>query len=477
MKWVGPATRTVRVERVTERDETRTRSADHRIRDVLDALAAELELFERAGRITEALAGASWKALKSLGSLARVVGAPPGKTPGPATCLRDAAAREIGRRPRYQIGDRIAVGGMAEVFRGWQIGEGFERPVAIKRLLPNLVRDARYARLVEHEADVLARMLHPNIVQMIDVVRDDDGHQLLVLEYIDGIHLRKLFHSGALSHAVIVFIVAEILNGLGYAHHLPTSDGRVLGVVHRDLSLDNILVSWDGAVKLADFGIAKRRDKTEVSMTLPVQGKSGYMSPEQHRGERLDGRSDLYSVGVMLWELLAHERLFARETARQFERVPRPSTRRPVPRDLEAVAMRLLRADRERRYRTAEAAYDAIARCDAGSWLRGRVELIELLAERFPDQAARRSASRPRERRDPPTPKLADLPGARRVAVRERWNRWRWSMRRARWERQRWQARRLPRRGWRVMTIAVCLAAMLGLALAAVMTAKAHVLW
>jgi len=375
-----------------------------------------------------------------------------------------APSREIGRRPRYQIGDRIAAGGMAEVFRGWQIGEGFERPVAIKRLLPKLAHDARYAWLVEHEADVLARMQHPNIVQLIDVAHDDDG-PLLVLEYIDGIHLRKLFHSGALSPAVIVFIVAEILNGLGYAHHLPTNDGRVLGVVHRDVSLDNILVSWDGAVKLADFGIAKRRDKTEVSMTLPVQGKSGYMSPEQHRGEPLDGRSDLYSVGVMLWELLAHERLFARETAGQFERVPRPSTRRPVPRDLEAVAMKLLRPNRERRYRTAEAAYDAIARCDAGSWLRGRVELIELLAERFPDQAARRSARRPRVSPDPPTPKLAGLPGARRVAVRERWRRWRWSMRRARWERQRWRARRLPRRGWRVMTIAVCVAAMLGLAL------------
>lgn len=442
---------------------------------MFDALAAELDVFERAGRLHNVMAGASWSALKTLSRIAETIMGPPGITAGPATCLRYAAAREIARRPRYQIGERLGVGGAAEVFRGWQIGEsGFERPVAIKRILPERVSESsRYAWMVSHEADVLARMLHPNIVHVFDVVRDDDGQLLLVLEYVDGIHLGKLIESGPVPVSVIVFLAAEILSGLGYAHHLPANGSRVLGVVHRDLSPDNILLSWDGAVKIADFGLAKRRDTTQVSVTPHVRGKPGYMSPEQGLGQPLDGRSDLYSVGVMLWELLADERPYTHGAAFEdrFDRgLPRPSAYRPVPRDLEAVVMKLLRRDRARRFRTAEAAYDAIARCDSSSRLRGRIELIELLAQRFPDQAARRPTRRPAmpHTPTPPTPRLPPYPRARRALVRERWERWRWSMRRARWEHQRWQARRLPRRTWPalfvvVMVMVVCVAAAVAL--------------
>lgn len=466
----GRAARTASPDRATGNEAAR--SPERRIRDVLDALAVELDVFERAGRLHNAMAGASWSALKTLSRIAGTIMAPPGMTPGPATCLRYAAAREIARRPRYQMGERLGVGGMAEVFRGWQIGEaGFERPVAIKRILPKHAESDRYAWMVWHEADVLARMLHPNIVHVFDVVRDDDGQLLLVLEYVDGIHLGKLIESGPMPVSVSAFLAAEILSGLGYAHNLPANGSRVLGVVHRDVSPDNILLSWDGAVKIADFGLAKRRDATEVSVTPYVRGKPGYMSPEQRSGQPLDGRSDLYSVGVMLWELLADERPFSHGPAIEdrFDRgLPRPSVFRPVPRDLEAVVMKLLRRDRERRFRTAEAAYDAIARCDSSSRLRGRVELVELLAQRFPDQAARRPTRRPAmpHTPTPPTPILPPHPGARRAPVRERWERWRRSMRRARWERQRWRARRLPRRTWSAMSIVVmvaCVAAVLAL--------------
>jgi serine/threonine protein kinase len=199
------------------------------------------------------------------------------------------------------------------------------------------------------------------------------------------------------------------------------------------------------------------------------------MSPEQHLGQRLDGRSDLYSVGVMLWELLARERLFAYGTgAGRFDRaLPRPGVYRPVPRDLEAVVMKLLRRDRERRYRTAEAAYDAIARCDGSSLLRGRVELVELLAQRFPDQAARRPTRRPAPHPPThPTPKVTPPPGGARAGL---WERSRWRMRRLRRsmrrlrrqhrsDRQRRRARRLPRRWWPATGIAVaCVAAILWL--------------
>ncbi|MGH7633596.1 MAG: serine/threonine protein kinase, partial [Gemmatimonadaceae bacterium] len=430
--------------------------------------------FEGAGRLHNAMAGASWRALKTLSRVARAIAAP-AVTPGPATCLRYVAEREIARRPRYQISERLGVGGMGEVFRGWQIGEvGFERPVAIKRLLPKVAQ--MYPWLVSHEAGVLARMLHPNIVHVFDLARDDDGQLLLVLEYVDGIHLGKLIASGPVPTSVITFLATEILGGLGYAHHLPASGSLVQGVVHRDLSPDNILLSWDGAVKIADFGLAKERHTIEVSMSPSAEGKPGYMSPEQHLGQRLDGRSDLYSVGVMLWELLAHERMVEHRSVvkGQFDRtLPRPSVFRPVPRDLEAVVMKLLRRDRERRYRTAEAAYDAIARCDGSSLLRGRVELVELLAQRFPEQAAHRPTRRPAPHPvTHPTPEVTPPPRGARAGL---WERSRWRMRRLRrsmrrsmgqrrWERQRRGARRLPRRWWPTMAIAfVCVAALLGL--------------
>lgn len=210
-------------------------------------------------------------------------------------------------------------------------------------------------------------------------------------------------------------------------------------------------------------------------MSPSTEGKPGYMSPEQHLGQRLDGRSDLYSVGVMLWELLAHERMVGRGgvVEGQSDRAPRPSLFRPVPRDLEAVVMKLLRRERERRYRTAEAAYDAIARCDGSSLLRGRVELVELLAQRFPDQAARRPTRRPAPHPPThPTPKVTPPPGGARAGL---WERSRWRMRRLRRsmrrlrrqrrsDRQRRRARRLPRRWWPAMAIAfACVAAMLWL--------------
>lgn len=426
-------------------DAGRTPAPEHRIRDVLDQLALELDVFERAGRLRQAMAGASWKALQMISRVAGTLVTREGRPAKISTCLHHAAEREIARRPRYQIRERLGVGGMAEVFRGWQIGEvGFERQVAIKRLLPRLARSDRHAWLISHEADVLARMPHPNVVHVIDVVLDDDDQPLLVLEYVDGIDLGKLISGGPLPISVIVFIVAEILNGLGFVHHLPARIDRVLGVVHRDLSPDNILLSWDGAVKISDFGIAKRRSTTEVSVTPCVQGKPGYMSPEQHRGDSIDGRSDLYSVGIILWELLANRRLFPRtvEDSERFDReVPRPGVDRHVPRGLEAVAMKLLRPNRNRRYRTAEAAYDAIARCDAASWLRGRAELVELLGERFPEQAAHRPVHRP-PLPHTPTSSVPPPPGASREP---RWERWCWWMRERQWERQRRRARRLSR--------------------------------
>jgi serine/threonine-protein kinase len=284
---------------------------------------------------------------------------------------------------------------MAEVFRGTMIGaERFERTVAIKRILPALAQHAPFVELFVQEAHAIGRMSHPNIVSVLDFERDPAGQLLLVLEFVDGVDLNQLVKSGALPHAVVIFLVTEILNGLSYAHGLPMG-----GIVHRDLSPHNILLSWDGAVKVADFGLAKPRD---ASQTAP-QGKFAFMSPEQIEGRALDGRSDLFSVGVMLWEMLAGRHLFGhRQDAATSWRVlnqtiPRPSSVRPVPSDLEEVTMRLLERDPTRRYPTAEAAFAALTRCKDAS-IQGRAELVRLLAERFPRRLtpalARRRARR-----------------------------------------------------------------------------------
>jgi eukaryotic-like serine/threonine-protein kinase len=179
-----------------------------------------------------------------------------------------AAAEPAPALSRYRLGERLGAGGT-------MIGaERFERTVAIKRILPALAQHAPFVELFVQEAHAIGRMSHPNIVSVLDFERDPAGQLLLVLEFVDGVDLNQLVKSGALPHAVVIFLVTEILNGLSYAHGLPMG-----GIVHRDLSPHNILLSWDGAVKVADFGLAKPRD---ASQTAP-QGKFAFMSPRAGR--------------------------------------------------------------------------------------------------------------------------------------------------------------------------------------------------
>jgi serine/threonine-protein kinase len=267
--------------------------------------------------------------------------------------------------------------------------EGVERPVAIKRIYPGFDRE-RFVPKFIREARVLCRLSHSNIVSVWGFERDDRGQLLLIMEYVDGVDLRKLLASGDLPHSVVVFIVAEILSGLGYAHRVPVDEGT-LGVVHRDLSPHNVLLAREGAVKVSDFGLAKLRQASHVSASWELEGKAAFMSPEQVRGQPLDGRSDLFSVGIILWELLTGARLFGREgecVEATIWRVltgpiSRPGLIRSVPPDIEAVVMRLLDRDPEQRYPDAETALGELIRCRAASVL-AREELANILAERFP---------------------------------------------------------------------------------------------
>jgi serine/threonine-protein kinase len=299
---------------------------------------------------------------------------------------------------------------MAEVFAGSAVGaEGFSRRVAIKRVLPGFSDDAAFARMFVAEAQISAQLVHPNVVSVLDFDRDGDGRLFLVMELVDGVSLDALLATGLVPLPVAIFVIAEVLRGLGFAHDLPIT-GDLRGVIHRDISPHNVLLSWEGAVKVSDFGIAKARAASEASASVFIKGKPAYMSPEQANGQPLDGRSDLFAVGVVLWEMLVGRRLFAAEDTRAtlaavlFGKIPRPRSRRPdVPRDLERVTMKLLERDLPARYAAAEAAIADLMNC-ADAPRAGREAVMAVLAERFPDRApVRHSAARTRSG-VPPTP-------------------------------------------------------------------------
>ena len=282
---------------------------------------------------------------------------------------------------------------MAEVFLGAMIGaEGFSRRVAIKRVLPGYSDNPSFAQMFVAEAQISSRLVHPNIVSVVDFDRDADNRLFLVMELVEGKDLDTLVSSGLLPYPVVIFVISEVLRGLGHAHDLPVGND-VRGVIHRDVSPHNVLLSWEGSVKVSDFGIAKARSASSATASVFIKGKPAYMSPEQANGQALDGRSDLFAVGIMLWEMLIGRRLFEGEDTRStlaavlFGQVPRPrSLRSDVPKDLERVTMKLLERDLSQRYATAEAAVQDLLEC-GGAPKNGREALTRILAERFPDVA------------------------------------------------------------------------------------------
>jgi serine/threonine-protein kinase len=294
---------------------------------------------------------------------------------------------------KYRLEQRLGGGGMAEVFLASTLGaEGFSRRVAIKRVLPGFSDNPAFSSMFVAEAQLSSRLVHPNIVSVLDFDRGPDGGLFLVMELVEGRDLDQLSSTGLLPIPVVIFTISEVLRGLGYAHDLPGS-ADMRGIVHRDVSPHNVLLSWEGAVKVSDFGIAKARSASEATASVFIKGKPAYMSPEQANGQPLDGRSDLFAVGVMLWEMLVGRRLFVGEDTRStlaavlFGQIPRPrSIRGDVPKDLEKVVMTLLERDLPARYPTAEAAIHDLLECNDAP-KRGREMLIQLLQERFPQEA------------------------------------------------------------------------------------------
>jgi eukaryotic-like serine/threonine-protein kinase len=266
---------------------------------------------------------------------------------------------------RYRVIEKLDSGGMAEVFRAESTGlEGFHKQVAIKRVLPQLGRNSKFISMFLDEARLSAQLSHSNCVQVFDIgVRDDE--YFIVMEFVDGADLKLIATSlrnrgQTLPIAAATYIAHEICKGLSYAHELTDRSGVSLGLVHRDVSPPNVLVTRHGEVKIVDFGLAKASSQLEQSEPGVIKGKFAYLSPEAAHGEEVDCRTDIFAVGIILWELLASQRLFTGDTdvqtlhKVQAAKVPPISQiNRSVPPELERIVNRALARDRHERYASA----------------------------------------------------------------------------------------------------------------------------
>jgi tRNA A-37 threonylcarbamoyl transferase component Bud32 len=266
---------------------------------------------------------------------------------------------------QYLLLDRIATGGMAEVFRAKRKGvEGFEKIVAVKRILPHLSHNKEFIEMFIDEAKMVAGLSHPNIVQIFELGKIEDTY-FIAMEYVDGKDLRTILaevrEKGIVPDVDLAALVtSKVGSALEYAHRQCDAEGRELRIVHRDVSPQNILISREGEVKLVDFGIAKAAIKAHHTDSGSLRGKLMYMSPEQAWGRPIDNRSDIFSLGVVLFEMLTGRNLFVGdsemsilERVRQANVLP-PSTLNPaVPIELEAVVTRALRREPAERYQDA----------------------------------------------------------------------------------------------------------------------------
>jgi serine/threonine protein kinase len=264
---------------------------------------------------------------------------------------------------RYQLMHRLAKGGMAELFLARAEGPGgFEKTLALKRILPNLAKDPSFVAMFLSEVKLASRLHHTNIVQIFDCGRAG-GSYYLVMEYIDGPNLRGLARCAygqgvSIPLELSAWILAEACEGLAYAHEFcDPATRKPLKLVHRDISLDNILVSREGTVKVVDFGIAKAASQVHRTQTGVVKGKLSYMAPEQLRGLPLDRRVDVYALGIVLYEMLTGRKPFDATQEADIARailfgplIPAEKRRPDLPKALQVILKRALARDRDQRY-------------------------------------------------------------------------------------------------------------------------------
>lgn len=293
---------------------------------------------------------------------------------------------------RYQLLERIGGGGMADVYRAVALGPaGFRKIVAVKILRPSMCADAEFVQMFQREAAIAARICHPNAVQVFEFNRDKQQYYL-VMEYVEGMDLKTLMErrGGPLPPTLAFFITSKILFALSHAHTLCDENGRRLCIIHRDVTPHNILLSVNGDVKLADFGIAKAADSISFTHANMVRGKLPYLSPEQARGEPLDPRTDLYSLGLVLFEMLTGVRRFCQRGSLGLTEVMAgqflpPSRLEPsLDSTIDFLTSRLCSAQKENRFASAHEALLAIEKhfCWDGSaclgqWVRDHMPVAQ----------------------------------------------------------------------------------------------------
>jgi len=268
---------------------------------------------------------------------------------------------------RYLLLHKLAVGGMAEIFLAKSSGiEGFQKVVVLKRILPHLRADETFIQMFLDEARVAANLEHPNIVNVYDIGKAGEDY-FFTMAYLHGENLGAVLRRSAHAQRRIplelaLHIVQGVCAGLHYAHEQVGLDGQPLEIVHRDVSSTNVLVTYDGGIKLLDFGIAKAATQSQRTQVGVRKGKASYMSPEQCGPGPLDRRSDVFAIGILLWELTTMRRLYRADNELAIMNMivnndaPLPSSVTPdYPRGLEAIVMKALARDREQRYRTARA--------------------------------------------------------------------------------------------------------------------------
>jgi TonB family protein len=283
----------------------------------------------------------------------------------PRTRPRTPPAEPGTRFGQYLLEEHVATGGMAEVYRARMVGmEGFQKTVAIKRVLSNLTGDEEFVKMLIDEAKLAAQLNHNNIIHIYDLGKIGDSYYI-AMEYIEGHDLRSVLQQcnaeGVRIPIPLALHIAILLaSALDYAHHKRDFENRELGLVHRDVSPQNVLISNEGDVKLCDFGIAKAVSKASQTRSGALKGKLQYMSPEQGHGASIDHRSDIFSLGLVLYEMLTGQKAFAGTTEKSvLEQVRDPKIAAPskinrsVPPEVDRIVLKALEPDRERRYQSA----------------------------------------------------------------------------------------------------------------------------
>lgn len=306
-----------------------------------------------------------------------------------------------GRRVgRYLIGQELASGGMATVHLGRMQGPaGFGKTVAIKRLHAQFAKDAEFSSMFLDEARVTSGLMHPNIVMTLDVMDEPDG-LYLVMEYVHGVSLamiqRHVERERAFPHRIVSAIVSGFLEGLHAAHEATDDSGEPLGIVHRDVSPQNVLVSFAGITKIADFGIAKAAGRMHSTGDGSAKGKLSYMAPEQVNMMPVTPRTDVFAAGIVLWECLTREKLIGGTSAAErlrslidLDPAPPSSISPGIPPALDAVVMRALSREPEKRFATAKEMASELQRAVGPA---SSIEVAEWVKEAVPDLVREREA-------------------------------------------------------------------------------------